>query len=392
MPYLMMVLMLFSQIALGPHEFGRFRVPDAIVVRAAAGDGPGQVGFEQPGEGPAVGPWSFDVGADGTVWVADNVHQRLLGWPAGGGPRTVALSFVPLDIALAGDGTVYVAGGSTGNPANPRTVYAYSPEGNLRWSSPLTGSVFNTRLRVDGDGILHVFDPGPAMAWSAVTDSGGRPLGLDEQRHRTTAAQPLGRGRSVTAGGGPDARIRTGTQDWRFTAGDTFDLDLLRPAAAIGPDLLVYFEISHGPHTLESLIVRLSPGGAVLDKFALDPHATFGTERFTDLRVGRDGRLYQLQTSPGWGLRVARFGLAATPSPTPSLTASPSSAEPSWAEPSSAEPSSAVPSVAVPSPSASPAAGAAGAARPVAVIGAVSAAALVILAGLWLGLRRQRSS
>jgi len=46
----------------------------------------------------------------------------------------------------------------------------------------------------------------------------------------------------------------------------------------------------------------------VLSKFSLDRNLVYGDNgSFTNLRVGQDGRLYFLQTSPRWGMRVASY-------------------------------------------------------------------------------------
>ena len=55
------------------------------------------------------------------------------------------------------------------------------------------------------------------------------------------------------------------------------------------------------------MIVRFSPAGKVLSTFSLNHHLFYGDTFFTNVRVGQDGRLYFLQTSPQWGMRVARY-------------------------------------------------------------------------------------
>jgi hypothetical protein len=59
--------------------------------------------------------------------------------------------------------------------------------------------------------------------------------------------------------------------------------------------------------------------GAIRQRFALDARAVWG-EKQTELRVGHDGRLYQLGTSPTSGARIARYSLnpvqPAPPTPT----------------------------------------------------------------------------
>ena len=62
---------------LGKHKFGDLRAPEGIVAKANPGSGPGEVCFECPAEGTCAEPTSFDIAADGTVWVADPTNHRL---------------------------------------------------------------------------------------------------------------------------------------------------------------------------------------------------------------------------------------------------------------------------------------------------------------------------
>jgi hypothetical protein len=54
-------------VSLGTHRFGHPSAPNAIVARA----GPEDVGWEMPKQGPFMGPWSFDVAGDGSIWLLD---------------------------------------------------------------------------------------------------------------------------------------------------------------------------------------------------------------------------------------------------------------------------------------------------------------------------------
>ena len=56
-----------------------------------------------------------------------------------------------------------------------------------------------------------------------------------------------------------------------------------------------------------SAAVELGPHGTRA-RFSL-AHATFGADILPDLRVGPDGKLYQLATSPSTGVEIRRFSL-----------------------------------------------------------------------------------
>src|SRR5439155_6120890 len=120
--------------------------------------GPKEVGFETPpmGEGPSIGPWSFDIAQDGSVWLMDEFNDRLLVWspnrpkrPA----RIIPLPFpAPVDFALGRHGLIYVFS----QPAGDRGyLYAMTSAGHVRWKARTIVEVFNSQLRMAPDGTLY---------------------------------------------------------------------------------------------------------------------------------------------------------------------------------------------------------------------------------------------
>jgi hypothetical protein len=125
-------------VTLGTHSFGHLRTPDATVITA----GPDQVGFYQPPpgvDGSYGGPKSFDLPRDGSIWLSDHVKDRLLAWQPNHSTqpvRSVTLSGMHGDFAVAGDGTIYVTY-SVKDQGVPGMEYhldlaALSPTGQLR--------------------------------------------------------------------------------------------------------------------------------------------------------------------------------------------------------------------------------------------------------------------
>jgi hypothetical protein len=79
----------------------------------------------------------------------------------------------------------------------------------------------------------------------------------------------------------------------------------------------------------EYLVLRLGPTGGTRLRFALDARAAWGEPPVTGMRVGPDGQLYQLRTSPTTGVSIARYSLTptkATPPTTPGGAVPPSTA------------------------------------------------------------------
>ena len=313
-------------VALGTHIFGRLARPQAIVARASVGSGPGQVGFDHEPDFNA-GPSSFDVARDGTVWVADTWNKRLLAYAPGkqGAPvRTVKLPQQPLEVAIAPRGTIYVMAGAPLHPWDPRTVYAVGRKGKRLWAHLVTGIIFNSVMRVDRDGILWIDDP--ELGWIPVTSRAGRPLTIAQQIRGTVAYQPLGGGWQLPDTERYPYEDRIGLASpggtlrgcWRLTSRTSFGVDY--PQARAGSNIVEFGDVlntSAKPHQWEYVIVRFSPAGKVLSKFSVNRLLVYGDfYSFTNLRIGQDGRLYFLQTSAQWGMRVARYSwpaAAATP-------------------------------------------------------------------------------
>ena len=305
-------------VALGTHTFGDFAKPQAIVARAAVGSGPGQVGIHHGTGGElSYGPTSFDIAPDGTVWVADTVNGRLLAYAPGkpGFPeRTVTTAPLPLEVTIAPNGRIYVMTGSPFSQVNPRKVTAYSPTGKQLWTEPVYDFIFNNVMRADRDGVIRIDDP--LLGWIPVTNRAGGPLTIAQQTRRTTPYQPLGHGLQLphTAYSEHQDRIglatTTGTlqHTWWLTSRTLSDPEW--PPTRVGRDI-VAFTTPYKPstHQIEHLIVRFSPAGHIRNKISLDLRLQFGYAfgPFSDIRVGPDGKLYYLQTSDTWGMRVARY-------------------------------------------------------------------------------------
>ncbi len=343
-PYRSWIVARARVVTLPKHRFGHTRGPDAIVARARAGDGAGNVGFSQPGEDFVEGPTSFGIAPDGTVWVLDEVHERLLGWDPGrpGHPsRIVPLDFGAGDLAVGPDGTIYVSGSKVGDDNLHMRLYAFTPAGHLLWMGRLLTDIFNAQVRVGPDGIVYAVD----TSWVPATDSSGAPLRVADQVPLAWPYQPLaGREQMVLVstpatcrpcpGTPAEARVGlvhpSGSVDrvWRVLSGnnsDEFDIEALqtKPAVIDGDPVIVFAVYDFDRHLMEHQIVVLSPSG-IAQRFSLDRGWWRGSEVVTGIVVGPDGSLYQLQTDPSFGLRIARYSLEAASSPSPSPTATPS--------------------------------------------------------------------
>jgi hypothetical protein len=94
-------------------------------------------------------------------------------------------------------------------------------------------------------------------------------------------------------------------RSWRILSRTEMNFHLTVPELA-GGDPVVVIDFRNGG-TWEYELLRLGAHGARAH-FSLS-HSVWGTSILPDLRVGPDGSLYQLATSPDAGVVVSRFSL-----------------------------------------------------------------------------------
>lgn len=330
-------------VQLGVHRFGHLRAPDAIVARA----GPQDVGFEcgkpsacsstqpPPESGCGCidvlpqGPSAFDVARDGSIWLLDIVNNRLLVWRPGHPAQSARSIQLPRnlgvgDFTLGPDGTIYIYATPVG--AGQRKLWALTPSGRVRWQAAITRELSNAgdaKLRIGPDGALYTIrhHAEGSLVWTALTTAGGRPLSLTAQR-RMSPFQPLPGGLRLLATQPSEHEVHFAVTDrtdkvvraWRVTSRTT--LGAVRAAGVLaGGDLVVTLDVTRqikGKFLWEQLVLRLTSTGAIKQQFALDARAAWdpdGTTVSTLLRIGRDGRLYQLRTNPKTGMSIARYSL-----------------------------------------------------------------------------------
>jgi hypothetical protein len=400
-------------VRLGNHRFGHLSKPEGIVAKA----GPEDVGFWLPesGEGIPFGPWSFEVAQDGSVWLMDELNDRLLVWSPDRPDRPARIVPLPLpapvDFALGRRGMIYVF---SSPPGERGYLYAMTADGKVRWKARTIVEVFNSQLRMGPDGTLY-YRSLDELGWVPVVTPAGRPVPLAEQRRRASPFQPMPGGlRLATAdvsGHKKDFSLidQAGhvVRAWRVTSQTTLWFGPAT-AALLGRDLVVAVDVTRETETkflYEHLILRLGSAGGTRARLALDPHVISGLDvPITELRVGPDGRLYQLRSDPTKGVSIAGYSLdppqGAGPTPTPSKAAPPSSA-PSVSQPIVAVPTAAptarlLPTAAPPasmplSLQHTPPASEPGGRRSMLPLAAMGVAALLALGG-WLLYRRRHPS
>jgi hypothetical protein len=193
--------------------------------------------------------------------------------------------------------------------------------GKVLWQSRLAGDAgANTQLRVGPDGTLYAL--AADLGWMPVATPSGHPVSMAAQR-RQAGYLPLAGGlRLVSEAYTPiedhaprearyallDRRGRI-ARAWRVVSRTNVSFNFTTPAL-VGGDLVVVLDVTAGaaPHfKWEYQVLRLGSRG-LRAGFSLK-RAVYGDNLLADVRVGPDGKLYQLASSPNTGVTIQRFSL-----------------------------------------------------------------------------------
>ena len=296
-----------ENVAVPAIPFGRVRA-GTTVLYLPWGSGPGTAGLAPGNESATVGPSSFDVDRAGRIHLVDPLHRRVAVFRDGRLVGETAVSVPPrTDIAIGPGGGGALA--SEGAAAGGRTVAvrAVDASGRLGRAVPL-GRASLAQLRTDGARVVaHLL---PLDAWvPAERGAGTGRLGLADGRPLPGGGMLLASvvGDSVRLGRVQGGRVDTAVE-LRFHAA----LGELALAETMGRGFLVVVHLttSRPAPTDQYQVVRVRPDGSV-SSFAVASRAFAETMPLSRFRLGKDGHLYQLATSPD-GVRIVRYGTGGT--------------------------------------------------------------------------------
>jgi len=182
-----------TEVVLGPHTFGRGRAPDERVVTAPWGSDVGEVGRAGSRALGFSGPSSFDVAADGTVAVLDQVNARVERWSRGGVEATnLEVSGGLADFALEPDGTMDVL--EPPNRTTPAPVLrSFRGDGSPRWTQRLSD---RTWAKLAAGPLGPTVQQQPSEQWLPVAEHGAA-LDRPAQAGRGRPGRPFADGREV---------------------------------------------------------------------------------------------------------------------------------------------------------------------------------------------------
>jgi hypothetical protein len=306
-------------VQLGVHRFDRTSA-GTIVAHADAK----QVGWQLPnGDISGFGPQTFLVGKDRSIYLDDGLNNRLLVWRAGrpgSVARTVPLPFATADseVALGPARSIYTTRTlGNGRDRTYRLVLdRQTAAGELIWERrlPTIGGEFCGALRPGPGGTLYCV--GPRDTWIPVATPTGRPTSAAEQRRAT--GWPVRGGLRLVAhifapvGAGHSVRFalldRRGSvvRSWRVYSRSA--IAGARAVGVVGQEPVVLLDIQNlkrRPVAWDYVVLRLGRHGIVA-RVSLR-HAVYGDNLLPDVRVGQDGRVYQLRSDPSVGVTIARY-------------------------------------------------------------------------------------
>ena len=210
-----------AEVALGAHAFGRDRAPDERVVAAAWGSEVGEAGLVGSRELGFVGPSSFDVAADGSVAVLDQVNARVQHWSRGGvKATTLEVSGGLADFALEPGGVIDVL--EPPSRVHPAPILrSFRGDGTERWAQRLSDRTW-AKLAVGPAG--PVVQQQPSEQWLPAAVHGAA-LGRAAQAGHGRPGRPFAHGREVVVQRVGSAELRLAelvsnvvVRSWRITS------------------------------------------------------------------------------------------------------------------------------------------------------------------------------
>lgn len=305
MPLKLWVVPEMTQVRLPVIPFGQVRKPtDALFL--PWGTGPKKAGLSPGRESLTGGPSSFDVDDEGRIYLLDTEQDRLAVFSGGELLRGVPLALdADADVSVASDGTAYVL--EVRNDV--AEVRAISPFGTVEPARSL-GEALSAHVRTVGDKAYANLLP--ADVWVQVpsgTDALqtalpsetfiGAPIGGEAQLVRIGTTESLRLGMVSGDGVSNPVEIRSGT--------DLGEVALAEPDGNGGYWCVVRVWREDPTPAHQYQVVHIS-GDRIVETFAVSAEQFADTPPLSRFRLGHDGHLYQLTTSPS-GVRIVHFDL-----------------------------------------------------------------------------------
>jgi hypothetical protein len=295
----------WTRVDLGGARFGLTRAPASVVASFPWGKGDRAAGLDSGPEQSRIGPSAFDVAADGSVVVLDQVNRRLAIVRAGSKPTHMPIAFDggEGDVAVGPGGTIYVLD-ATGIPMVRSFTAGGYPIASTRLAERTADMV-----RVGPDGpLVHAY---PSEMWLPI-GAARPPLSPAQQ---FAAAEPARRveGGSVVVRATDDeallALVRGDRVAHAWAVRSLTHLGEVQLAEPYGDGLLVVVRV-WTEKKAEFRVLRMTPA-AVAESFAVDRAEWAESASLSRFRL-HGTTLYQLRSTPS-GTQIATFEIGGTP-------------------------------------------------------------------------------
>ena len=295
-----------TELSLGAHAFGRSRTPDERVVAAGWGSEVGEAGLAGSRELGFIGPSSFDVAADGTVAVLDQVNARVEHWTRASVKATsVEVSGGLADFALEPGGMMDVLEPPSRMSPAP-VLRSFHPDGTPRWAQRLADRTW-AKLAAGPAG--PVVQQQPSEQWLPAAESGAA-LGRPAQGRHGRPGRPVANGREVVVERVGAGELRLAelagagvVRSWRITSATPLgEVQLAEPHG----NRLVVVTKTYTDDRSEYVVLVLDRAG-IVNRFAVESLEWAESAPLARFRLSGSS-LYRLGSTPA-GLSVDRFDL-----------------------------------------------------------------------------------
>src|SRR6266540_5410499 len=282
-----------STVELPPADGERLR-PGTTVLYMPWGSGPGSAGLSVGDESATVGPSSFDVDRAGRVHVADLLHGRIAVFRGGNLLREVPAPLpARTDIAVSAHGVTYAASQEPGQTVVARRL---APDGTTLDERPAGTGVLSAVRATGARGFVRTL---PLDAWVPV--GGGAP---------STGRPVPGGGVLLQSVVGNAVRLGIATGDRVSAAIEVRSSETLGELALAEPNgrggyVVVVHVVGSTAAADRYEVVRVHRDLTV-SAFAVPNESYAETIPLSRFRLGRDGNLYRMATSPD-GVRIVRY-------------------------------------------------------------------------------------
>jgi hypothetical protein len=259
------------------------------------GNGDGQIGIIRGAGGqPVSGPESFTIGADGSVYLADQVNQRVLVYSNGGELlRSISISGIGLaDLTVDGKGNIYVYDDAE------RRLSQFSSDGSLLKNLLLNPADIVSRgyVHIEGQSVYFANSANTDILIASVQDGILTAADLNSDRNSDGIHSVTGKVYSIDVTRGQDLQVRVHNDSENLDEQQfTVSLPGILSATYVGEDQngQFYIQTERSDGTAIALEVQKFDMKGQLLATTRMPETDYALGTTKLLEVGNDGAIVQ---------------------------------------------------------------------------------------------------